>query len=117
MRNWISSGVNQYVWYIILSGFCMINSDICLSSVTPKNFIEDFLSISLLFSFIFGGIFIGWCRAAGGMGVGGLWAVSKVKRVPCLPRFNLLEGFSDTLLVVSILDIVYDCHLWQLLQF
>ena len=71
MRNWISSGVNQYVWYIILSGFCMINSEICLSSITPKNFIEDFLSISLLFSFIFGGIFIGWCRAVGGMGVGG----------------------------------------------
>ena len=28
-----------------------------------------------------------------------------------LPWFILLASFSDTLLVVSILDIVYDCHL------
>ena len=28
-----------------------------------------------------------------------------------LPRLILLASFSDTLLVVSILDIVYDCHL------
>ena len=45
---------------------------------------------------------------------GDLWAVSKVEssvRAPCLPRFILLESFSDTLLVVSILDIVYSCHL------
>ena len=33
-----------------------------------------------------------------------------------LPNFILLISFSDTLLVVSILDIVYDCHLWLLLQ-
>ena len=30
---------------------------------------------------------------------------------PRLPRFILLVSFSGTLLVVSILDIVYDCHL------
>ena len=30
---------------------------------------------------------------------------------PCLRRFILLEIFSGTLLVVSILDMVYDCHL------
>ena len=45
---------------------------------------------------------------------GSLWAVSKVDRsarAPCLQRFILLGSFSDTLLVVSILDIVYDCHL------
>ena len=45
---------------------------------------------------------------------GDLWAVSKVEssvRAPCLPRFILLESFSDTLLVVSVLDIVYSCHL------
>ena len=30
---------------------------------------------------------------------------------PRLPRFILLVSFSETLLVVSILDIVYDCHL------
>ena len=30
--------------------------------------------------------------------------------VPPLPRFILLQSFSDTLLVVSILDVVYDCH-------
>ena len=32
------------------------------------------------------------------------------------PRFILLVSFSDTLLVVSILDIIYDCHLRQHLQ-
>ena len=34
----------------------------------------------------------------------GVWA-------PRLPRFILLGSFSDTLLVVPILGIVYDCHL------
>ena len=40
---------------------------------------------------------------------GGLWAVSKIEssaRLHCLPRFILLVISSDTLLVVSILDIV-----------
>ena len=32
-------------------------------------------------------------------------------RPPRLPRFILLGSFSDTLLVVSVLDIVYDYHL------
>ena len=44
---------------------------------------------------------------------GSLWAVSKVEgsaHAPRLPRFVLLGSFSDTLLVVSILDIAYDCH-------
>ena len=39
---------------------------------------------------------------------GGLWAVYKVESsawAPRLPRFILLPSFSDTLLVVSILDI------------
>ena len=48
-------------------------------------------------------------------GVGGdSWPVSGVKssvHTPRLPRFNQLGSFSDTLLVVLILDIVYDCHL------
>ena len=59
---------------------------------------------------------------AGGVGEG-LWAVFKVERstrAPRLPRFILLislsDTFSDTLIVVSILDIVHDCHSWQLLQ-
>ena len=30
----------------------------------------------------------------------------------CLPRFIPLVGSSDALIVVSILDIVWDCHLW-----
>ena len=52
---------------------------------------------------------------------GVLWAVSKFEilvRAPSLPRFILLVSFSDTLLVVSILDmiLVYDCHLCPLLQ-
>ena len=45
--------------------------------------------------------------------VGSLLAVSKVEssaRGPRLPRFILLGRFSDTLLVVSILDIC-NCHL------
>ena len=48
------------------------------------------------------------------VGVGDLWAVSKVKtspRAPRSPKFILLESFSNILLVVSILGIVYDCHL------
>ena len=52
------------------------------------------------------------------VGVGGLWAVSRVGGsvpMPRLPGFFLLGGFSDTLLVVSILGIVYDCHLLLLL--
>ena len=35
---------------------------------------------------------------------------------PRLPRFILLASFSSTLLAVSILDIVYDCHLYAVLQ-
>ena len=45
---------------------------------------------------------------------GSWWAVSEVDssaHAPRLPRFILLGSFSDTLLVVSILHIVYDCHL------
>ena len=45
---------------------------------------------------------------------GGLWVVPKVEslaRAPLLRRFTLLGSFSDTLLVVSILDIVHDCNL------
>ena len=46
-----------------------------------------------------------------GGGWGNLWAVSKVQtsvRAPRLPGFILLRSFSDTLLVVSVLDIVYE---------
>ena len=55
----------------------------------------------------------------GGGGV--LWAVCVQGREPDarvsrLPMIILLGGYSDTLLVVSILDIVYDCHLRPLLQ-
>ena len=45
---------------------------------------------------------------------GGLWTVSRVEssaRAPCLPRFIFLVSFCDTLLVVSILYIVYYYHL------
>ena len=54
------------------------------------------------------------CACGAGGGGEGLWAVSKVDnsaRAPHLPRFILLKSFSDTLLVVSILDRVFDCHL------
>ena len=68
------------------------------------------------------GSFLAWGWLFLGLGVGeggGLWALSKVEtsaRAAHLPRATLLVNFSDTLLVVSILDIVYDCHLWLLLQ-
>ena len=51
---------------------------------------------------------VGWGGGAGG------WLVDCVQRqelracMPLLPSFILLVRFSDTLLVVSILDIVYD---------
>ena len=50
---------------------------------------------------------------------GGLWAVSRVEgsaRAPGLSGFILLGSFSGTLLEVSILGMVYDCHLGLLLQ-
>ena len=70
-----------------------------------------------------------WCGGGSGLGSpclcrwpgGGLWAVSKVERTartrtPRFPRFILLASFSDTLLMVSIIEIVYDCYLRPLLQ-
>ena len=81
------------------------------------------------------GFFTGvWGMVGGGAGWGGMgisafwawglwgeqaWAVTKVEssaRAPCLPTFILLLSFSATLLVVSILDIVYGCHLRSLLH-
>ena len=41
----------------------------------------------------------------------GLCIRSRARRAPLLPRLILMVGFSDTLLVVSILDIVYPCYL------
>ena len=49
----------------------------------------------------------------GGLGES-LWAVSKVEDsagAPCPLGSILLGGFNDALLVVSILGMVYDCHL------
>ena len=37
-------------------------------------------------------------------------------RAPRLPGLILPGSFSGTLLVVSNLDIVYDCYLWAVLQ-
>ena len=57
---------------------------------------------------------------AGGGGDCSLQAVPKVEssaRAPRLPRFIQLVSFSVTLLVISILDIVYECHLRPFLQF
>ena len=54
-----------------------------------------------------------WLRIGPFGAVGGLWVVSIIEssgRAPELPRFILLVSFSDTLLVVSILDIVCDCY-------
>ena len=48
------------------------------------------------------------------------WGVWRVVRgtwcVPRLPGFILLLSFGGTLLVVSILGVVYDCHLWPPLR-
>ena len=44
----------------------------------------------------------------GAVGRGGLMGIDQVEssaRAPCLPRFILRGSFSDTLIVVSILDI------------
>ena len=47
-----------------------------------------------------------------GLWVGGLWTVSKLGVcAPLLPKFIHLVSLNDTLLVVSILNIVYDCCL------
>ena len=51
--------------------------------------------------------------------MGCLWGVSQNESSTCalcLPKFILLGSFTDTLLVVSIFDIVYDCNLQTLLQ-
>ena len=56
----------------------------------------------------------------GGVGVGLCGVRSRELGAGCaphLPRFILLVSFSDTLLVVAILGIVYDCRLRPLLQF
>ena len=49
----------------------------------------------------------------GGGGACGLCSRSRARRehAPRFPRFILIGSFSDTLLVVSILDMAYDCHL------
>ena len=50
--------------------------------------------------------------ALSGLWVGGLWTVSKLGVcAPHLPKFIQLVSLNDTLLVVSILNIVYDCCL------
>ena len=36
---------------------------------------------------------------------------SSARRAPRFPRFILQGGSSSALLVVSVLDMVYDCHL------
>ena len=68
-------------------------------------------------SFAGGRYLCGGSHPRGSSALSGLWgsllAVSKVEssaRGPRLPRFILLGRFSDTLLVVSILDIC-NCHL------
>ena len=69
-----------------------------------------------------------WVFVGLGMALSRLWEACGLcpksrawrEHAPRFPRFILLVSFSDTLLVVSILDIVYDCHLkpvlWPLLQ-
>ena len=66
---------------------------------------------------------IGWGGGGGGgMGGGGGRLASCVQRREhgaCAPRIRMfirLVSFSETLLVVSILNMVYDCHMWPLLQ-
>ena len=61
----------------------------------------------------------GW--GGGGWGCGGGLAscVQRREHGACAPRIRMfirLVSFSETLLVVSILNMVYDCHMWPLLQ-
>ena len=62
---------------------------------------------------IFRGFILVYGGAFGAVGRGGLVGCVRGRGLgaSCLPRFILLGSFSDTLLVVSILDIVYDCYL------
>ena len=50
---------------------------------------------------------VGVCVVGGG-GTYGLCPKYRPRRAPRLPGFILLRSFSDTLLVVSVLDIVYE---------
>ena len=87
------------------------------------------LEVILIFCVSVEGWGLVWCRLAlvpmrglglsglgGWWGGGGLWAVCVQGREPDahvsrLPMIILLGGYSGTLLVVSILDIVHDSHL------
>ena len=53
---------------------------------------------------------LGWWGGEGGV-VGCVLSREVDTRAPRQPRFILLGSFIDPLLVVSILEIVYDCHL------
>ena len=61
-----------------------------------------------------------WCVCVCGGGGGAVCAcgLRPKSRAPRFPRFILQVNFSDTLLVVSVLDMisVYDCHLRPLLE-
>ena len=74
-----------------------------------------------LFGASSGGVCSGWVYSLWGrpwriLFSGGLSKVLWAGRARHLPGFILLVSSSDTLLVVSILDKVYDCHLRPLLQ-
>ena len=61
---------------------------------------------------------VGLSRVRSFLGCGGLWAVLRVGGLArALPPSGvyLLEGFGGTLLVVSILGVVWDCGLWSVL--
>lgn len=79
-----------------------------------------------------GGIWARWIHqiALSGLGCGGGWGdwgcggrlascVQRREHGACAPHIRMfirLVSFSETLLVVSILNMVYDCHMWPLLQ-
>ena len=56
-----------------------------------------------------------------GVGREGAWGLCPKRELGVcqlrLPMFIMLVIFLDILLVVSILNIVYDCHLWPILHF
>ena len=123
----VRSGEFLFGWRIFIADEIFCRRNFLPADFSPMGYLSLSMSPGVMrrswvfwcFRGLWGGEGSGVCpfRAVGWGGGGCLWAVSKLEnsaRTPRLSSFILLLSFSDTLLVVSIL--VYDCHLWPLLQ-